>query len=125
MEQNAVIKFCFRLRRSATEIFKLVSKAYGDVAMSCLCVFALYSRFKNEQESLEDYVWEGRPTTSRTDENIKQVHTVVSMDCHIMHDMIVETLSIGKDLVYLMMGEDARKMRFYVHLCMAFVDGRT
>jgi GH24 family phage-related lysozyme (muramidase) len=54
MEQRAVIKFCFKLGKSASETYKLLQKAYGSDSLSRSTTFERFKRFREGRESLED-----------------------------------------------------------------------
>jgi hypothetical protein len=47
-----------------------------------------------------------RPSTSRSDENINQVHSLVLSDCRMTVHMIADKLQIGKTSVYSIMTEN-------------------
>ena len=38
-EQHIYIKFCFKIRKTATEMYQLLQQAYGEDAMGCTQVF--------------------------------------------------------------------------------------
>ncbi|XP_068250807.1 protein GVQW3-like [Palaemon carinicauda] len=48
--------------------------------MSKTQVFEWFARFKNGQMSLEDQPRSGRPSSSRTDENIMKIHELILED---------------------------------------------
>ena len=45
-KQRIVATFCVKLRKSATETFAMLNKAYGDVAMKRTECFKWHKRFK-------------------------------------------------------------------------------
>jgi hypothetical protein len=53
MEQGAAIKFCVKLKKTATETFEILKSALGEKCLSSTSVFECYKRFK---EGLR--VWE-------------------------------------------------------------------
>jgi len=46
-EQRICIKFCFKIRKSATETYQLLQQAYGEDAMGRTQVFDKFRRFKD------------------------------------------------------------------------------
>jgi hypothetical protein len=52
MEQKAAIKFCVKLKKTATETFEMLKSAYGEECLSRTSVFEFYKRFKEGSESL-------------------------------------------------------------------------
>ena len=79
-KQCASVKFCFLLGKSAAETVAILQAAYKDAAMSNTRVYEWFWRFKSGQMSLEDSPRSGRPSTSRTDENIAKIQVLVMED---------------------------------------------
>jgi len=52
-EQRVCIKFCFKIGKSATEIYQLLQQAYGGDAMGRTQVFDWFRRFKEVRTSVE------------------------------------------------------------------------
>ena len=78
-EQCICIKFCFKIGKTATEIetYQLLQQAYGEDAMGRTQVFDWFRRFKEGRTSAESDPRSGRPSTSRNEEMIAKVRTVV------------------------------------------------
>ena len=74
-EQRVCIKFCFLLGKTATETVTMLREALSQAR-----VYEWFSRFKHGDMSLEDQPRSGRPSTSRTDENIQKIRDVVMFD---------------------------------------------
>lgn len=72
-EQRAALKFCFLLGRSASDAVDMLSTAYKEHALKRTQVYEWYSRFKRGDMSIEDIERPGRPSTSRTDENVEKI----------------------------------------------------
>lgn len=58
----------------------MIQAAYKDDALGRTQVFEWYGRFKRGEMSIDDLPRSGRPTTSRTQENIRQVEAVILAD---------------------------------------------
>ncbi|MBZ5796149.1 hypothetical protein K8353_39195 [Burkholderia contaminans] len=69
-EQRCAIRFCFRLGHSATDTFAKLQHAYGHSVFSRTQVSRWFQAFSEGRESIEDEPRSGRPSSSRTDENV-------------------------------------------------------
>ena len=76
-EQCICIKFCFKIGKTATEMYQLLQQAYGEDAMGRTQVFDWFRRFKEGITSIESNPHLGRPSTSRNEEMIAKVRTIV------------------------------------------------
>jgi len=79
-EQRVCIKFCFLLRKTAAETVTMLREAFREEALSQARVYEWFSRLKRGDMSLEDQPRSGRPSTSRTDENIKKIRDEIMFD---------------------------------------------
>jgi len=76
-EQHICIKFCFKIGKTATEMYQLLQQAYGEDAMGRTQVFDWFHRFKEGRTSTESDPRSGRLSTSRNEEMIDKVITIV------------------------------------------------
>jgi len=76
-EQRICIKFCFKIGKTATETYQLLRQAYGEDAMGRTQVFDWFRRFKEGTTSVESNPRSGRPSTSRNEEMIAKVRTII------------------------------------------------
>ena len=76
-EQCICIKFCFKIGKTATETYKLLQQAYGEDAMSHTQVFDWFRQFKECRTSIESDARSGRLSTSRNEEIIAKVRTII------------------------------------------------
>jgi len=98
-EQRVAIKFCCKVNFSATKTVELIQKAYGDAALSQTTIFEWHKWFRESRESVKDDECSGRPTTSRTDDNIAAVDKMVKEDRNVTYWLLVDTLGIPKNVV--------------------------
>jgi len=68
------------LGKAAAETVTVLRKAFKEEALSQAWVYEWFSRFKSGDMSPEDQPRSGRPSTSRTDENIQRIHDVIMFD---------------------------------------------
>jgi len=80
LEQHCAIKFCAKLRKSGSKMLQLLRTAYGDAVLSSAQVLRWHKAFKDERESVEDEQSAGRPSTSRTENNVARVKAVLDRD---------------------------------------------
>ena len=75
-KQRICIKFCFKIGKTAMETYQLLQQSYGKFAMGRTQVSEWLHRFK-EGPSIESDPRSGRPSTSRNEEMIAKVRTIV------------------------------------------------
>ena len=77
-EQRVCIKvFFFKFGKTTTETYQLLQQAYGEDAMCRTQVFDWFHRFKEGRTSVESDPHSGRLSTSRNEEMIAKVRTIV------------------------------------------------
>jgi len=76
-EQSICIEFCFKIRKTVTETCQLLQQAFGEDAIGRKQVFDWFRRFKERRTSTEIDLRSGRPSTSRNEEMIAEVRTIV------------------------------------------------
>ncbi|KAG5307304.1 GVQW3 protein, partial [Acromyrmex insinuator] len=70
-----VVKFHVKLGKTATETYNLLKEVYGHECLSRARVFEWFKRFQDGREDVEDDSRPGRPSTSKTDDNIETIGT--------------------------------------------------
>ena len=91
-EQRCAIKFCVKLGETGIEPFKKLKQAYGEHALSRSQVFKWYKPFSEGRESIKDEPRSGRPSTSKTDNNVEIVRALVQSDRRLTVRMIASEL---------------------------------
>ena len=79
-EQRINIKFCVKLEKTAMKTWKILHKIYGDSCMSRARVFECHKQFVQGRTDMEDDPKTEKPSTSKTDANIKNVCQLVDSD---------------------------------------------
>ncbi len=80
LEQRATIKFCVRLKKTGVEMLSMIREAFEDEAMSQARVYGWHKQFREGWESIEDDERSGRPSTSKTEEDVVKVREVLNSD---------------------------------------------
>jgi transposase len=99
MEQSAAIKFCVKLKKTATETFEMLKSAYSEEYLSRTGVFEWHKRFKEGGESLQDNEWKGRPSPSRIEESTKVIQKCLPEDQTLSIQMLEEMTGINRETV--------------------------
>jgi hypothetical protein len=84
LEQRYCIKFCQKLGDTQVKTIHKIQQAFGDNAMSISHIKEWFSRFKDGRTSVDSEPRLGRPPTSRNDNAIDQVRTLVVQDRRII-----------------------------------------
>ena len=105
-EQRINLKFLVKLGKTPSESLGMLQEVYGDETMSRSRVFEWHKRFKDGREDVEDDSRSGRPSTSRTDDNVERVKQVVRADRRMTVRMIASELGINRDTVWKIITED-------------------
>ena len=71
-EQRICLRFCFHLRKTATEAHEMLQKAFKEETLSHTQVFEWFAQFKRGEMSVEDHPHSGRPSTSCSGENVEK-----------------------------------------------------
>ena len=100
------LKFHARLEKTPTEALKLLQEVYGDNTMSRTRLFEWHRRFKEGREEMEDDHRSGRPSTSKTDENVERVRQKVPSDRRLTVRMIADELGMNSEMVWRIITQD-------------------
>ncbi|KAJ8940561.1 hypothetical protein NQ318_012960 [Aromia moschata] len=76
-----------------------VNFSCGNECLSCTQVFEWFKRFKEGRETIEDDSCPGRPSTSKTDENIEKIGKSIPEDRRLSIRGLAEITGIDKECV--------------------------
>ena len=79
-EQCCAIKFCVKLGESATVTYEKLKRAYGEHSLSRAQVIIWHKPFLEGLEQVEDQSNAGRPSTSKMNDNVEIVRSLVRSD---------------------------------------------
>ena len=94
LEERYAIKFCFKLRKNASETYGTLQTAFGASCMNRASVFEWHKRFKEGRESVRDDERCGRSKEVRTPELIGQIKNFMDKDRRVS----IETISAQFDV---------------------------
>ncbi|EGI58630.1 FLJ37770-like protein [Acromyrmex echinatior] len=100
IEQRIVVKFHVKLGKTSTETYNLLKEVYGHECLSRARVFEWFKRFQDGREDVEDDSRPGRPSTSKTDDNIETIGNLIRSDRRLSIRAIGETVGIDKECVW-------------------------
>ena len=94
-EQRTIIKFYVRLGKSIEEVANDLVKVYEEKAIATHTTRKWIKRFKKGRQSTEDDQREGRPSTSKTQNQTEEVQHMVNDDPKITIRTISRELNIS------------------------------
>ena len=100
LDQRYAIKLCFELDKTASGTHEMIKSAYGDDAMDQSSVSEWHILFREGREQIEDDEPSGRPSTSKSNENLVKVKNLLSSDGKLSVRMISEHLNLQKTTVH-------------------------
>lgn len=106
LEQRTCIKFCCKNEIKCSDTLKMLQKCYGDDTLSKTQVYQWYERFKSGREAVEDDARPGRPSTSKTDENVDEIRQLLIENRKLTIREIAETTNISFGSVQSILRED-------------------
>jgi len=84
----------------------LLRTAYGDVVLSSAQILRWHKAFKDRRESAEDEKRAGRPSTSRTENNVARVKAVLDKDRRFSVRLMAEEVGLPNTDVHRIITED-------------------
>jgi transposase len=80
LEEWINIKFLVKLGNNGPEICQMLQQAYVEDALKRRTVFKWVQHYREDRNDPKDNKRSERPSTSRSDENIDRVHSLVLSD---------------------------------------------
>jgi len=105
-EQRCAIIFCVKLGESATVTYEKLQRAYGEHSLSSAQVIRWHKSFLEGREQVEDEPRAGRPSTSKTDNNVERVRSLVKSDRQLILRMISSELYLNRFTVHQILTQD-------------------
>ena len=99
-DQRICIKFCFQLGKTSSETIQMMQKAFGNECMSEKGKKKWYNRFRGGRTSVDSYSRSGRPSTTKTLDNIERVRLAIEEDRRLSVRELENDLGIPKTTVW-------------------------
>ena len=101
-EQCCAIKICIKLGKSTTLTYEKLQRAYGEHSLSRAQVFRWHKSFLEGREQVENEPRAGRPSTSKTNDNVE----IVRSDRRLMLRMISSELNLSRFTAHQILTQD-------------------
>jgi len=105
-EQRCAIKFCVKLGESATVTYEKLQRAYGEHSLSRAQVFRWHKSSLEGHEQVEDEPCTGRAPTSKTDDNVDIMRSLVRSEHRLTLRMISSDLNLNRFTVHQILTQD-------------------
>jgi len=105
-EQRICVKFLVKTGKSVTETFEMLKIAFGEEAMCRTQTYEWWKHFKEGRTSVDDDPHSGRPSTSKTDDNVAKVIEVIRPNRCLTVQEVVEEVSISKTVCHEILTEN-------------------
>jgi hypothetical protein len=112
LEQRADVKFCYLLGKTAGKAVVMLETAYKKAALEKTQVYEWFSHFRIGELSLAVKPHSGRPSTSRTDENIMKIRELVLEDHRRAIDELVDLSGVSWSSCQQVLSEELQMKRF-------------
>ena len=99
-DQRICIKFCFQLGKTSSETIQMMQKAFRNECMSNKRIKEWYNRFKGGRTSVDSDFRSGRPSTTKTLDNIERVRLAIEGDRRLTVPELENDLGIPKTTVW-------------------------
>ena len=95
LQQRVCIKFWVKNGFNDAQTLEMLGKCFGNDTLTRSNVFRWHERFRSGRESVEDDERSGRPSTAKTDENIKKIKGWMTVSRKLTIREIAEELNIA------------------------------
>jgi len=105
-EQCCAIKFCVKLGESATVIYEKLQRANGEHSLSRAQVFRWHKSFLEGRQQVEEEPRVERTSTSKTDDNVERVRSLVRSVHRLTLRMISSELNLYRFTLHQILTQD-------------------
>jgi len=89
-----------KIGKSVTETFEMLKIAFREEAMGRTQTYEWWKRFKEGRTSIDDDPRSGRPSTSKTNDNVAKVREVIRSNPRLTVREVAEEVSISKTVCH-------------------------
>ncbi|EGI63738.1 FLJ37770-like protein [Acromyrmex echinatior] len=94
LQQRVCIKFYVKNGFNGAKTLEMLGNCFGSDVLKKTTVYEWHERFRSGRESVEDNERSGRPSTSKTDENINKVREMLANNRKLTIREVAENLNI-------------------------------
>ncbi|XP_071649994.1 protein GVQW3-like [Temnothorax longispinosus] len=95
LQQRVCIKFCVKNGLNGARTLEMLKKCFGNDTLEKTVVYQWHERFRSGRKSVKDDKRSGRPSTSKTDENVDKVKEIVVKNRKLTIRELAEDLNIA------------------------------
>ena len=99
-DQRICIKFCFKLGKTSLETIQMMQKVFGNECMSKTRINEWCNHFRGGRTSVDSGSRSGRPSTTKTLDNIERVRLAIEGDHRLTVRELENDLGIPKTTVW-------------------------
>jgi len=100
-EQRICVKFCVKIGKSVIETFEMLKIAFREEAMGMTQTYEWWKHFKEGRTLVDDDdPRSGRPSTSKSDDNVAKVREVIRSNRRLTVREVAEEVSISKTVCH-------------------------
>jgi len=110
-EQPVCMKFCFKLGKAFKETIQMLQQAYGEDCLSRTQCYEWYQRIKSHRTSIEDDPKSGRSSSSRGDDHIEKVRSVICENRRLTIREVSEEVGFCKSACHTILTEKLKMHR--------------
>ena len=99
-DQRICIKFCFQLGKTSSQTIEMMQKAFRNECMSKTRIKEWYNRLKGGRTSVDSDSRSGRPSTTKTLDNIERVRLAIEGDRRLTVRELENDLGMPKTTVW-------------------------
>ena len=99
-EKRFCVKFYVKIGKSVTGTFEMLKISFGEEAMCRNQTYEWWKRFKEGRNSVDHDPRSGRPSMSKTDDNVAKVCEVIHSNRRLTVQEVAEEVSISKTLCH-------------------------
>jgi len=105
-EQRICVKFYVKIGKSVTETFEMLKTAFREETMGRTQTYEWWKCFKERRTSVDDDPRSGRPSTSKTDDNVAKALEVIHSNRHLTVREVAEEVNISKTVCHEILTEN-------------------
>lgn len=99
IEQKVCLKFCVANIISCVGVLKMYGKVYSNEVLSKTWAYEWYKAFKKGREIIKTIPYSRRPSTPKTNSNVKKVKQILFKNCYTSYRELAHDFNIFHETV--------------------------